>query len=123
MYDFATQQWDSQAVSGELPNPSENLCVVGVPGDNGTYEVWNRVGTCSVSVTNQIRRYSPTEGRVLESIRSRRRRRLWKMALSMFLPFQHFDGLGKRRLIRSLVMNLAATLLVKGKWPSSEESP
>ena len=39
MYDPATQLWASQDVSGEPPEPGEHLCVVGVPGDNGTYEV------------------------------------------------------------------------------------
>ena len=39
MYDPVTQRWGNQKVSGEPPNPSEDLCVVGVSGDNGTYEV------------------------------------------------------------------------------------
>jgi hypothetical protein len=39
MYDSAIQRWESQKVSGEPPEFSENLCVVGVLGDNGTYEV------------------------------------------------------------------------------------
>jgi hypothetical protein len=39
MYNVATQQWVSQATSGERPEPSRNLCAVGMLGDEDTYEV------------------------------------------------------------------------------------
>lgn len=39
MYEPISQQWGSQKVSGDHPAQVENLCVVGVEGDNDTYEV------------------------------------------------------------------------------------
>ena len=38
-FDPVSQQWKIQAVSGTPPPPSADSCVVGAPGDNGTYEV------------------------------------------------------------------------------------
>ena len=40
IYDHSTQKWRTQAVTGDLPHLVSNTCVVGKPGDNGTYEVW-----------------------------------------------------------------------------------
>jgi hypothetical protein len=39
MFDPETQQWRSQATTGDIPGERENACVVGVEGDDGTYEV------------------------------------------------------------------------------------
>ena len=39
MFDPASRRWASQQTSGAVPMPVTNPCVVGVPGDNGTYEV------------------------------------------------------------------------------------
>jgi hypothetical protein len=45
-FDPVSQQWKIQAVSG---TPSETSCVVGAPGDNGTYEVGNHFPAISVA--------------------------------------------------------------------------
>ena len=39
MYEPQSQQWRSQSTTGQIPSPVLNPCVVGVEGDNGTYEV------------------------------------------------------------------------------------
>ena len=39
IYNHATQVWQTQKVIGDLPHLSSEPCVVGMPGDNGTYEV------------------------------------------------------------------------------------
>jgi hypothetical protein len=39
MFDPWTQQWREQATTGDMPGETENACVVGVEGDDGTYEV------------------------------------------------------------------------------------
>jgi hypothetical protein len=39
MFDPWTQQWRSQATTGDVPGETENACVVGAEGDEGTYEV------------------------------------------------------------------------------------
>jgi hypothetical protein len=48
-FDPVSQQWKIQAVSGNPPPPSETSCVVGAPGDNGTYEVGNHFPAISVA--------------------------------------------------------------------------
>lgn len=49
MYEPVSQQWRSQEVSGTLPSPVTNPCVVGVPGDNETYEVSLRYASRSLT--------------------------------------------------------------------------
>lgn len=39
MYEPASQQWQSQTTTGDAPLPLMNPCVVGLEGDNNTYEV------------------------------------------------------------------------------------
>ena len=39
IYEPISQQWQSQKVTGNLPTKVDNPCVVGVEGDDGTYEV------------------------------------------------------------------------------------
>lgn len=39
MFDPASQQWSSQEVSGTKPSPVLNPCIVGIQGDENTYEV------------------------------------------------------------------------------------
>ncbi len=39
MFDPLSQQWSSQEVSGTTPDPVVHTCVVGVKGDDDTYEV------------------------------------------------------------------------------------
>lgn len=39
MFDPTSRQWASQQTSGTVPMPVTNPCVVGVQGDNNTYEV------------------------------------------------------------------------------------
>ena len=43
MYDPVSQRWASQEVSGDIPNETENQCVVGAQGDDGTYEVFQQL--------------------------------------------------------------------------------
>ena len=40
MYEPLSQQWQTQKATGDLPNQATNFCVVGVEGDDDTYEVW-----------------------------------------------------------------------------------
>ncbi|QIW95224.1 hypothetical protein AMS68_000742 [Peltaster fructicola] len=40
MFDPVTQQWRIQRTTGSIPQPNRNPCLVGVPGDNGTYELF-----------------------------------------------------------------------------------
>ena len=39
IFDVDSQQWARQRTSGNKPVSSQNTCLVGVKGDNGTYEV------------------------------------------------------------------------------------
>ena len=39
MFDPLSREWSSQQTSGTVPMPVTNPCVVGVHGDNNTYEV------------------------------------------------------------------------------------
>lgn len=39
MYEPLSQQWQSQFVTGDIPTVVEDPCVVGLAGDDGTYEV------------------------------------------------------------------------------------
>lgn len=40
IFDPISQEWSIQRVTGTKPQPATGLCVVGVQGDDGTYEVY-----------------------------------------------------------------------------------
>lgn len=52
MFDPVSQQWSAQEVSGTKPTPAVNSCVIGLQGDDDTYEV-------SILPDSQCIPYSP----------------------------------------------------------------
>ncbi|KAG8531938.1 uncharacterized protein KY384_003574 [Bacidia gigantensis] len=56
VFDPISQQWSIQRTTGTKPQAAKNPCVVGVPGDDGTYEIFwygGRVGEDIVSTVAQ----------------------------------------------------------------------
>ena len=53
-----SQQWSSQEVSGSKPSPVIAPCVVGVQGDNSTYEVVNDRDFTTTKANRSTRRFS-----------------------------------------------------------------
>ena len=41
MFEPISQQWSAQVASGKAPPPILDPCMVGIQGDNDTYEVWH----------------------------------------------------------------------------------
>lgn len=48
MFEPVSKRWARQAVSGDIPAPNVQACVVGLEGDEGTYEVCMLVSTDAV---------------------------------------------------------------------------
>lgn len=113
IFDPFSQQWSSQEVSGTKPSPVVDPCVVGVQGDNNTYEVrynHNRTVTKAYQI---IYRFSCTAATLL-TLRPQSPK-----ALFMFFLYQPSTGRNK-----TLHLDLGVTCTVvmslgTDKWSRS----
>lgn len=70
MYEPYSKKWLSQQTSGDIPTETTNQCVVGVQGDEGTYEVCMQGPARRMRLTSG-RRFSCTADRSMAMLRKR----------------------------------------------------
>jgi hypothetical protein len=86
IFDPETQQWQNQVTTGDIPGETANACIVGVEGDDGTYEVWFPSAVLSSSSNRETRSFSTAVRSTEMSVA------LWRMVRFGFYRCQPFTG-------------------------------
>jgi hypothetical protein len=92
LYDPHSQQWESQLVSGEYPDQTMSACMVGIEGDEDTYEVCRLKEAHVVGWLTKSRSSSYMAGDSTPTSTAR-----LPMALFTFYRYLHFTGRYKKR--------------------------
>ena len=113
MFEPLSQQWSSQEVSGTKPSPVVDPCLVGVQGDNNTYEVRYTHNRFETKAYETLYRFSCTAAALLTLTTQSPK------ALSTFFQYQLSTGRNNTVRLDLGVTYTVATSSGIGKWSRS----